>query len=245
MWKLSLKFQLSIDNMSQLPINLLFIIFICNKYYAFTRPTRTHTTNDKWFICKCYFERYQSLTLFLMKLYNLNNDLNCKVNDIWYLFLTLMWNCPVRRVSCKFPLKIMFLLFVNRILTKCLILALGVPFNCSTMRPYKITSSELRTMVTSLCVLGVAFLLIMWIYHKLNTRQQEKLISCFLWNLITIKYFTVSWTKWLLRCIVDTNNGIFSMSFANFYGQVIHTSMHWSVFPWYQRCVFAVKWIFY
>lgn len=176
------------------------------------------------------------------------------------------------RVSCKFPLKIMFLHFVNRILTKCLILALGVPFNCSTMRPYKITSCKLRTMVTSLCVLGVAFLLIMWIYHKLNTRQKEKLISCLLWNLVTIKYFTVSWNKWLLRCIVDNNYRIFSMSFAKFYGQVIHTSMHWSVFPWYQRfffilllkdignnystscfypcmfsmrCVFAVKWIFY
>ncbi|XP_052711775.1 multiple epidermal growth factor-like domains protein 10 [Crassostrea angulata] len=55
-----------------------------------------------------------------------------------------------------------------------IILEKGVPLNCSTMRPYDtLISSELKTMVTSLCVLIVAFLLIMWIYHKLNTTQQE------------------------------------------------------------------------
>lgn len=66
-----------------------------------------------------------------------------------------------------------FLSLLNRALMKCLIV-LGVPLNCSTMRT---ASSELRTMVTSLCVLVVAFLLIMWIYHKLNTRKQETLMS--------------------------------------------------------------------
>lgn len=105
-------------------------------------------------------------------------------------------------------------------------------------------SSELRTMVTSLCVLAVAFLLIMWIYHKLNTRQQETLMSWRFWNSIEIKSFTVYLNKFLLRYILDTNYGYL------FRPSLISTDKYiWNgqcfldiIFFWYQNTWIITAW---